>query len=179
MAEIGEILLVLAVVRLWNYKGPPRLQPIVNPLAALILLPLSGLHFTISKTALLYAVTGAAVIATTLVIASRFTHPGRTDEHPWRKALVEIPLAVVLFEEVAFRGVLLEQTGPYLAAVLFGLWHLRPAKAVLFTALAGLVLAWGADAGGSLLVPFVWHWTANGLGVLLFQERGQPGDADP
>ncbi|XVV16859.1 lysostaphin resistance A-like protein [Actinoplanes sp. CA-131856] len=177
MAEIGEILLALAAVRVWNYKGPPRLQPIVNPLAALILVTAFGLDVTISRTASLYAVTGAAAIAITLAVASRFAPAGRADEHPWRKALVEIPLAVVLFEEVAFRGVLLTEIGPYWSAALFGLWHLHPkgsAGAVVFTAAAGLVLAWGAEAGGSLLVPFVWHWAANGLGVLFFRKR----DAD-
>ncbi|MEU8821380.1 CPBP family intramembrane glutamic endopeptidase [Actinoplanes sp. NPDC048796] len=165
------ILLFLAVVRVWNYKGPARLQPIVNPVAALLLCTLFGLDVTISKTAFRYAVTGAAVIAAAYVIASRFSAAERSDAHPWRKALVEIPLAVVLFEEVAFRGVLPELIGPYWAAALFGLWHVRPASAVVFTAVAGLVLTWGAEAGGSLLVPIVWHWAANGLGVLVFQRK--------
>ncbi|SNY71650.1 CPBP family intramembrane glutamic endopeptidase [Paractinoplanes atraurantiacus] len=177
--ELGAVLLALAAVRIWNYKGPPKLQPIVNPIAALLLFTLFGLDLTISKTAWVYAVTGTAVLAATFAVASRFVTPGRTDEHPWRKALVEIPLAVVLFEEIAFRGVLLELIGPYWSSLLFGLWHLRPFKAVLFTAAAGLVLAWGADTTGSLLVPVAWHWAANGLGVLFFQKRGRPGDPDP
>ncbi|MFF5083692.1 CPBP family intramembrane glutamic endopeptidase [Actinoplanes sp. NPDC000266] len=180
MAEIGEILLALVAVRVWNYAGPPKLQPVVNPIAAFLLFTAFGLDVKISKTALVYAVTGAAAIAIIYAVASRFVPANRADEHPWRKALVEIPLAVVLFEEVAFRGVLQAEIGPYWSAVLFGLWHLHPKGApgtVLFTAAAGLVLSWGAEV--SLLVPFAWHWAANGLGVLFFQQRGQPGDADP
>jgi membrane protease YdiL (CAAX protease family) len=95
-------------------------------------------------------------------------------------ALVAVPLATVLVEEVAFRGVLYgligRAGGPVAAtvitAVLFGLWHLHPKVGlagtgiVLFTALAGVVFALLRQAGGNLLAPFVAHWAANGLGVL-------------
>ncbi|MEV4344727.1 CPBP family intramembrane glutamic endopeptidase [Actinoplanes sp. NPDC049596] len=178
MAETGEILAVLAVlavlaaVRVWNYKGPARLQPLVNPIAAAVLILMSGPagYLKTTKTAWLYAVTGAVVIAVILAVAARFAGPERTDAHPVRKALLEIPFAVVVFEETAFRGVLTALVGPYLSALAFGLWHVRSGKwAVLFTAGAGLILGWGGAASGSLLVPFAWHWAANGFGVLLFQ----------
>ncbi|GAA0501676.1 abortive infection protein [Paractinoplanes deccanensis] len=176
MAGIGEIaavLLWMAAVRVWNYLGPPRAQPFVNPVATVPLILIGhDVGLIMTKTALVYAVTGAAVITVGYAVAARFVSVDRTERHPARTALIEIPLATVLFEEVAFRGVLLALAGPYWSSVLFGLWHFQPRRAalgaVLFTAAAGLVLAWGREASGSLLVPFVWHWAANGLGVLFF-----------
>lgn len=50
----------------------------------------------------------------------------------WFRLLVRIPLATALFEEVAFRGVLLGMLGETpggvaLSSVVFGLWHVGPA----------------------------------------------------
>lgn len=50
------------------------------------------------------------------------------------QALVQVPFGVVLFEEIAFRGVLLSMLirrfglvwGVAIAAILFGLWHILP-----------------------------------------------------
>lgn len=107
--------------------------------------------------------------------------------------LVRIPLATVLLEELAFRGVLLAVlarrwgTRPAVVAssLLFGVWHVLPAAAagsndalagtpppalvagvVLGTALAGAVLCWLRLRSGSLLPPLVLHWAVNALGVV-------------
>jgi membrane protease YdiL (CAAX protease family) len=76
---------------------------------------------------------------------------------------------------------------------LFGLWHVLPSlgggaanaaiadvvggtgaglgirvvATVCFTALAGVALCWLRLRGGSLLAPFLAHWTVNGLGVIV------------
>jgi membrane protease YdiL (CAAX protease family) len=110
-------------------------------------------------------------------------------------AMVRIPLGTVLWEEVAFRGVLLAALGRVLSpraavaasAVVFGLWHVRPAfdavtandladgpvltgLAVLlgcsFTALAGVLFVWLRLRSGSLLAPALLHLATNSLGTV-------------
>lgn len=109
--------------------------------------------------------------------------------------LVRIPLGTAVFEEVAFRGLLLaallQVSTPAWAitwsSVVFGLWHIAPtitvlrtngvdpgsvagvravAGAVVVTTLAGVLLAWLRLASGSLLAPILAHWAANGFGLL-------------
>jgi membrane protease YdiL (CAAX protease family) len=111
------------------------------------------------------------------------------------QVLVRIPLGTVLWEEVAFRGVLLAALGRLLSlrgaigvsAVLFGLWHVRPALgalaadglaagplartgavvlACLGTAAAGVPFAELRLRSGSLLAPALLHLATNCLGVL-------------
>jgi uncharacterized protein len=111
------------------------------------------------------------------------------------KALLVIPVGTVLLEEVAFRGVLwgmlARARGTTVAtvgsAVAFGLWHILSARGlassneavpgvagdagvilgtVLFTTLAGLLLAELRRRSGSLLAPIALHWAVNGVGVL-------------
>ncbi|WP_448608883.1 CPBP family intramembrane glutamic endopeptidase [Geodermatophilus sp. URMC 60] len=111
------------------------------------------------------------------------------------QALVRIPLGTVLWEEVAFRGVLLATMGRLLSrrgatgvsAALFGLWHVRPTLgalaandlaggplartgavlvACLGTAAAGLLFAELRLRSGSLLAPALLHLATNSLGVL-------------
>ena len=101
------------------------------------------------------------------------------------EVLVEIPLATVMFEEVAFRGVLLGllrkrlPTWPAVAvsAVLFGLWHVdgvvhrhhgpglaaAVAGTVVATTLAGLGFAWLRVRSDSLVAPVLAHWATNSL----------------
>ncbi len=110
-------------------------------------------------------------------------------------ALVRIPLGTVVWEEVAFRGVLLAalvrltswRAGTVIAAAVFGVWHVRPtlsalaandlvdghlarAGAVLLaclaTAAAGLLLAELRRRSGSLLAPVLLHLATNSLGLL-------------
>ena len=112
----------------------------------------------------------------------------------WR-VLIRIPLGTVLWEEVAFRGVLLAALARLLSlraavaisAAVFGVWHVRPTLSALavndlangplltglavllgclVTALAGLVLAWLRLRSGSLLAPTLLHLATNSLGTL-------------
>jgi uncharacterized protein len=111
------------------------------------------------------------------------------------QTLVRIPLGTVLWEETAFRGVLLAalirvvplRAAVLVSATLFGIWHIRPtlsaataneltdgspglAVAVLlgcaFTAAAGVLFAWLRLRSGSLLAPVLLHLATNGLGAL-------------
>lgn len=106
----------------------------------------------------------------------------------WWRVLVAIPLGTVLFEELAFRGVLaallVRLLGPrralWCAAALFGLWHIAPALSddrgsgwmavvgtVIGTTVAGAVFEWLARRSRSLLAPIVAHWATNGLSLLI------------
>ena len=203
---------VMAGVQVWARVGPARTQVISGPVAAAVLV-LVGAAAGLSRAELgltgeLSRSAGHAAVSVGLVLVAYgvgVLHPvGRRalldPRHrlPVRSAvftaLVVVPLATVVFEEVAFRGVLwgliAREHGPWWAtgvsSVLFGLWHLRSGadlarthleartrrpsrtvlQAVLFTALTGVVLAGLRHAGGSLLAPVVLHWAANGVGVL-------------
>jgi membrane protease YdiL (CAAX protease family) len=103
---------------------------------------------------------------------------------------VRIPVGTVLWEEVAFRGVLqafLRRVLPAPAALavtaaVFGIWHVRPtvgalrinqlttnrrtvagsvAGGVAGTAAAGLLLCWLRERSGSLAAPVLLHLSAN------------------
>jgi uncharacterized protein len=164
-------LLVMVVVNVWVHVGPRRAHPVTGPLAAALLLLVgrgSGLSWAelgLGREALVrglawgavaagmvavgYAV-GVAVPATrTLFRDTRYRlGPGSA----LALAFVTIPLSTVVFEEVAFRGVLwglvAADHGPAWAtvgsAVLFGLWHVLPALDLLRTneALRGDSSAW-------------------------------------
>jgi len=109
--------------------------------------------------------------------------------------LVRIPLGTALFEEFAFRGVLLAifarcwSTGAAVAAsaVLFGLWHIRPtlgavgandptadglvvaavvAGAVVVTAMAGALFCELRLATGSVLASVVVHAAINSVATV-------------
>lgn len=117
-------------------------------------------------------------------------------------SLVRIPLGTALFEEIAFRGVLLAlwlravSTGWAVAAssVVFGAWHVAPtmvalqinevslasvggigavAGGVLVTAIAGAGFAGLRLGSGSLLAPVLAHWATNALGLLAASRHGQ------
>jgi membrane protease YdiL (CAAX protease family) len=111
------------------------------------------------------------------------------------QVLVRIPLGTVLWEEVAFRGVLLAalarvvspRAATAAAATVFGIWHVRPtlealaandlargpverALAVLLACLgtgaAGVLFAWLRLRSGSLMAPVLLHLATNALGTL-------------
>lgn len=111
------------------------------------------------------------------------------------QVLVRIPLGTVLWEEVAFRGVLLaaltRMVSPPAAigasAVVFGFWHVRPTLSAVaandlaggpvarflvvllgcaVTAGAGCLFAWLRVRSGSLLAPVLLHLATNTLGTL-------------
>jgi membrane protease YdiL (CAAX protease family) len=106
--------------------------------------------------------------------------------------LVRIPLGTVLWEEVAFRGVLLASlqrlvppaTAVAASSVLFGVWHVRPTLEALTandlverrvaavtlgclgTAAAGVLFAELRRRSGSLVAPLLLHLAANAFGTL-------------
>lgn len=171
------VLLIMAAVRFWNHHGPARTQPFAGPLAAILLVVVSGV--TLSWSGWEWAVGAALVMAALygillLIPAGREALAARSYDNPVRKALIGVPLSTVIFEEVAFRGVLwaliADEHGvawaTVITAVLFGLWHLPDSEEVAFTTLAGVLLSFLRAASGGVLAPFVLHWTANGLGIL-------------
>jgi len=147
--------------------------------------------------AVTYAAAGAMPRTRVAFADRRITEAGGR-QVAW-KALVSIPFGTVLLEEVAFRSVLfgavLVRYGAGWAvavtSVLFGLWHVVPARAmhqsheavgaalgagrragvlavlatVAFTAAAGLLFAVLRLWTGSVLPPMGLHWAVNGLGV--------------
>ncbi len=109
--------------------------------------------------------------------------------------LVRIPLGTVLWEEVAFRGVLFAVLTRFLSvpaatalgAAVFGLWHVRPTLSGLAandladgtaarvaavalvcagTAVAGVLFTWLRLRSGSLLAPALLHLATNTLGTI-------------
>jgi uncharacterized protein len=124
------------------------------------------------------AVTGLAGLDPTGRIADAAALGGGTVAF---QTLVEIPIATVAFEELAFRGVLdgllARVTSPgralALSSLLFGLWHVSPAAVVsgdagsqfgtvAATAIAGAGFHLLRRRTGSLLAPAVAHWGTNG-----------------
>jgi membrane protease YdiL (CAAX protease family) len=131
----------------------------------------------------------AAVPASRPVLADRRI-TGLTWPQVAYQVTVRIPVGTVLWEEIAFRGVLhaaLRRVLPGPAAIavtsgVFGIWHIRPTiaalrinqvetggraewagvtAAVLGTAAAGGVLSWFRHRSGSLAAPVLLHLTAN------------------
>ena len=114
---------------------------------------------------------------------------GMTRRAGLRYALVRVPLGTVVWEEIAFRGVLFgawadasgDAAAVFGSAAAFGLWHIGPARAaallngiagrrrvlawtaagVVATAGAGIFLAWLRVQSGSLLAPALLHGAAN------------------
>lgn len=136
-------------------------------------------------------VTVVLVIASTVPATSGFFDDDRADIGAGElllKVLVVIPIGTVLFEELAFRGVLLgllrrlTSTNPAVAsaAILFGLWHVptawntssAPSNSARLAAVAGTVLA-TAVAGlafcllrlrsRSIVAPMLAHVATNSV----------------
>lgn len=213
---LAAVLLVMAAVNVWVHLGPRRTQAVTGPLAAALLLLIgsaAGLSLEdmglgvaalsrgagwgallAAAVALAYAAAAAVPRARPLFRDTRYRLGPRA---ALRTALVTVPLATVVFEEVAFRGVLwalLEQdhgAGPatLVSSLLFGAWHVLPAVhlartnlavgtgggrvgwtvlgTVAFTTVAGLLFAELRRRTGSLLAPVLLHWATNGIGVLV------------
>jgi membrane protease YdiL (CAAX protease family) len=141
---------------------------------------------------------GALAAGWILLAAVPATRPALADQRitglTWPEVAyqvtVRIPAGTVLWEEVAFRGVLqaaLRRVLPRPAALavtsgVFGLWHVRPtvqalrinqmaasrratagsvAATVAGTAAAGLLLSWLRERSGSLAAPVLLHLSAN------------------
>jgi membrane protease YdiL (CAAX protease family) len=214
-AALGLVLAGMAAVNVWVYAGPRRAQPATGPLAAVALVLVAraaglswaelglGRHSFGRGAAVgaMAAVLVAAVYAAGLAVPA--VRPAFRDSRyrlgagaALATALLAVPLGTVVFEEIAFRGVLwgllaLDHGSGWATAgssVLFGLWHVLPALAaartnavlrargrsallpvlgtVLFTAAAGVVFAELRRRTGSLAAPAGLHWATNGFGVL-------------
>lgn len=162
-AALVVVLVSLVVVNVWVRVGPRRAHLVTGPLGAVALLAVGraaglswaslGLSVTQLLPGLAYGAAAAGVIALVYVVgmALPLTRRAFLDTRyriPMRAAvlmsLVTIPLATVVFEEVAFRSVLwgLLETdhgtavATTLTAVLFGLWHVLPALDVTGTSTA-------------------------------------------
>jgi uncharacterized protein len=102
----------------------------------------------------------------------------------WYRAAIRIPLGTALFEEVAFRGVLLGLLFEYgrpaavlVSSAVFGLWHVEPARqmaringrdpsatiaaTVVFTAGAGVLFGWLRVTSGGIALPTGLHAAVN------------------
>jgi membrane protease YdiL (CAAX protease family) len=146
-----------------------------------------------------------AIIAAGYAIALAIPglHPLLTDERVGGmdgaaiayRVLVHVPLGTVLWEEIAFRGVLLAAftrlrsvwVATVASSAIFGLWHIRPAVtgvtandlvngpflttvavlvACLASAAAGVVFTLLRLRSGSLIAPMLLHLATNSLGLL-------------
>jgi uncharacterized protein len=111
------------------------------------------------------------------------------------QGLVRIPLGTAVFEELAFRGVLLALlmrvtstvTAVATSSALFGLWHILPTLsalrindigggpaarmaavggAVVATGIGGVILCWLRLRTGSLVAPVVVHTATNSFAIV-------------
>lgn len=149
------------------------------------------------------------VLIVALVLADRVTtiatlladERAVVDDSLLRATLVRIPIGTALFEEVAFRGVLLALAVRILppvravgaSSVVFGLWHVAPTMvtlqinqvavaspagvgailgAVVVTTVAGVGFSWLRLRSGSLVAPVLAHWATNALGLLAASAYG-------
>ena len=151
---VAVVLVTLVVVNVWVHLGPRHTHVVTGPVAALVLVAVgraAGLSWDqlglsvhdVLRGAVFGAVAAGAVAVVYLAaLAVPFTRRAFLDTRyqiSMRAAvltsLVTIPLATVVFEEVAFRsvlwGLLEEERGAGVAtavtSVLFGLWHILPA----------------------------------------------------
>jgi membrane protease YdiL (CAAX protease family) len=170
-AALVVVLVTLAAVNVWVHVGPRRAHLVTGPLGALALLVVArsaglswaalGLSPSRLLPGLVYGAVAAGGIALVFAVGVTvpFTRRAFLDTRyrvPMRAAvltsLVTIPLATVVFEEIAFRSVLWglidADDGPRAAtavtSVLFGLWHVLPAGDVTGTSTA---ISGGRPAG--------------------------------
>lgn len=167
-----------------------------------------GVEVSRGAAGLRWGLAAAVVVATVLVVAVALAElvppirvllaDARADEAGdglLYATLVRIPLGTAVFEEVAFRGVLLglllrsttTARAVVTSSIVFGLWHVPPAVVtltvndvavwsvagaaaliggVVVTAVAGGVFAWLRCRSGSLLAPVLAHWATNALGLV-------------
>jgi membrane protease YdiL (CAAX protease family) len=157
------VLVSLVVVNVWVHVGPRRAHLVTGPLGAVALVAVAraaglswaalGLSPADLVPGLVYGAVAAGAIALVYAVgvAWPLTRRAFLDTRyrvPMRAAvvtsLVTIPLATVVFEEIAFRsvlwGLLGADHGPLAAtvvsSVLFGLWHVLPAVHMTSTSTA-------------------------------------------
>jgi membrane protease YdiL (CAAX protease family) len=163
LVAVGVVIAVAVATNVWVHLGPPWTHLVTGPLGALALVLVGraaglswaqlGLAPDRFAAGLLVGLAGAALVAAAVTVGvvlprtrpafldSRYDLPRRDAV---RTALVTIPLATVVFEETAFRGVIwgeIERINGAIAAtagsaVLFGFWHVLPALHVSRTSTA-------------------------------------------
>lgn len=161
-----------------------------------------GLSPSVPAAGLLGAALAVVTVGTATCVPAtrRLFHDERMTGPVAYVALVRIPFGTVVLEEVAFRGVLLELTGPVVACTLFGLWHVVPtntaldvngiatsrrarvaalAAAVAVTALAGAGLTWLRLTTGSLLAPALVHAATTSSAAIAANAVTRPVRAAP
>jgi uncharacterized protein len=151
---VAVVMFVLVATNVWVHIGPGQVHVVTGPLAALLLLVLArvaGLSWQELGLARQTLVRGLQVglvsaVAVGIVYAAGIAIPftrGAFRDTRYRlglravlyTALVAIPLGTVMFEEVAFRGVLWGllardvgvPAATVVSACLFGIWHVLPA----------------------------------------------------
>lgn len=177
---------VMVGVNVWVHVGPSRWQPVTGPVlaAGLLLLGrwagLSWAQLGLGRDALVAGLVwgGAAVALVVAVYGTGLAVPAwrglfRDARHrvgavrAARRALVVVPLGVVVLEEVAFRGVLwglveVDHGALWAGAVtsvLFGVWHVLPAVD-------------GARANSAAGTPGAGHHTRQVVGTVAFTILG-------
>jgi membrane protease YdiL (CAAX protease family) len=218
---IGLTATVVAVLVVWNnlvitrLPGYPASYVVINMAAAAVLLAAArwtGLTWEelglaprrmpagLALGGVCVATIAAAYVVALVVPALR---PLLTDARVGRmdaaeityQTLVRVPFGTVLWEEIAFRGVLLAallrlfsvRVATVVSAVVFGIWHIRPTLsavaandfvhgavatgavvllACLGTAVAGVLFTVLRLRSGSLLAPVLLHLATNSLGTL-------------
>lgn len=133
------------------------------------------------------AVVGAGYAAASAIPAVRRALSGTGDRAADVSTLewvaVHIPLGTVYTEELIFRATLDplldkefgRRAGTFLGGAIFGLWHIRPARAagdgvvatIAFTSSAGVVFGTLRRWTGSTTTPAMLHWAVNAGGALL------------
>ncbi|MGH3366126.1 MAG: lysostaphin resistance A-like protein [Nocardioidaceae bacterium] len=214
-AAVAAVLLLLVGVKLLDRTQPTSVHAVVHLAAAVAILGVArssglswesvGLGRGSFRRGFAYAVPVVVVVAVAYVVLLAFPWSrGMLLDERFRQplsqalvaALVLVPLRTVIFEEVAFRGVLwgLVQRvrGPVWAtavsSMLFGAWHVVSALSfagstglvgergsaesgvvattVVFTAAAGVLLCELRRRSGSLIPAVALHWSVNGLGIV-------------
>lgn len=192
---------LMAAVLAAGHFGPPGTMLVAGPLGAVLLLLLArttglrarevGLDRRLLRRGLAYALSGVAVVAVVYAVAAWLpvTRSAFLDERyrtdlgtAIRTAFVVIPLGTVMFEEVAFRGVLwgllrrgrTGNTATAVSSLLFGIWHVLPSLRLNRVNPAVTDLAGPGRPGQLLAVTAVVVFTA-AAGVLLCELRRRSG----
>jgi membrane protease YdiL (CAAX protease family) len=201
-AALLVVLVTLVVVNVWVHVGPRRAHLVTGPLGAVALLAVGrvaglswaslGLSVSQLLPGLAYGGAAAGAIAFVYVLGMALPPTRRAFldtryQIPMRAAvlmsLVTIPLATVVFEEVAFRsvlwGLLVADHGAAVAtaltSVLFGLWHVLPALDVTGTSTA--ISAGGRPPRRRVLLTILGTVLFTALAGVVFAELRRRSDS--
>jgi membrane protease YdiL (CAAX protease family) len=200
-ATVAVVLLVLAAVNVLERFGPRHTGLVLGPAVAVVLVVLarrSGLTWdclglsrrTLPK-GLGYGVAAVVVVAAVYLVGAALplTRPAFLDVRYHLQpgaalvaALVVVPLGTVLFEEVAFRGVLHGLVNRHRGAgwarvsssTLFGLWHVLPSLR-LTRANAAAATVFGVGVIGQVLAVLATVGFTALAGLLLCELRRRSG----